>query len=376
MSDSKFSLKFTKIDYFVVFLTILILTTLWIFNVAFLSPLLLGLIFAILTYPIFSKIIKIFQKLLKKNLQPLAAVITIFTISGILFGFIYLFWSQFKRELPNFEDQISSYIQDLPNNPGLKGSFNLTDADAQKLSDSLVNEYKGVQDKIENPNILLKQSFNSDNLGKFLQVGQQTLARLVNFLINLVIFLLAWFYGLTLGMKWQKKVLEVIPFDDEERDWIREDIVAGSRNVIYANLASGALHATICFVIMLVFGVQNKFILTTIIFIIGVLPLSPSELAYAIPITIIFSKNPVAAIVLIPIAEAIILWVNYVLIPKMISSGEDGNPLLILTSILSGITIFGIMGFIIGPVIMIFIQTLYRIILKRLSPSNLKTKKA
>lgn len=376
MSNYNIPLKFSRIDYFIAFLAILIVSVLWVFNSAFISPLLLGLIFAILTYPILSKISNIFQKLFKRKFYSLSAIITILGISGLLFGFVWVFWAQLKREIPNFQAQISTYIQDLPNNSTFKSNFNLNDDDAQKLSESLVNEYKSFQERLNNPSTILKESFNSDNLSKFLQAGQQTLGRFVNFLINLVIFFLAWFYGLTLGIKWQQKVLEIIPFDEEEKHWIREDIVSGSRNVIYANLVSGVVHALICFLIMLIFGVQNKFILTTIIFVIGVLPLSPSELAYAIPITIIFSSNPIAAIILIPIAEAIILWVNYVLIPKIISSGEGGNPLLILTSILSGITIFGLMGFIIGPVIMIFIQTLYRIILKRLSTTSLKHKKA
>jgi predicted PurR-regulated permease PerM len=376
MSDSKNPLKFAKVDYFIFLLLILIISILWIFNANFLSPLLLGLIFAILTYPIFNLISVTLSKIFKRNSSPFAAIITILSISGLLLGLVWIFWSQFKQEIPNFQSQISSYIQDLPNNSGIKTSLNLDDDEAKELSESLVNEYSSLQQKVANPSILLKESFSNENLGKFLQAGQQTLSRLVNFLINFVIFLLAWFYGLTLGVKWQQRVLEIIPFDDQEKQWIREDIMSGSRNVIYANLASGALHALICFLIMVIFGVQNKFILTTIIFLIGVLPLSPSELAYAIPIGIIFGKNPVAAIILIPLAEMVILWVNYVLIPKMISKDEDGNPLLILTSILSGIAIFGIMGFIIGPVIMIFIQTLYRIIIKRLASKNIKTKTA
>jgi predicted PurR-regulated permease PerM len=43
---------------------------------------------------------------------------------------------------------------------------------------------------------------------------------------------------------------------------------------------------------------------------------------------------------------------------------------LILLSIFSGISFFGIMGFLIGPVIMIFAISLYKILAKRLKESG------
>ena len=119
------------------------------------------------------------------------------------------------------------------------------------------------------------------------------------------------------------------------------------------------------FVVMLIFGVPNIFILSVIIFLIGVLPLSPSELAYALPFLIILPTNPAAAIAFGIFGELVILFVNYVLMPKIINSGQEGNPLLIITSIISGISIFGIMGFVIGPMIMIFVQTLFSILVQR-----------
>lgn len=98
---------------------------------------------------------------------------------------------------------------------------------------------------------------------------------------------------------------------------------------------------------------------------IGVLPLSPSELGYAIPILIIAQSNPLAALILAILAEIIVLFTNYIFLPRVIVAASDGNPLLILTSVMAGIGIFGIMGFVIGPVLMILVQTLYSILVRR-----------
>jgi predicted PurR-regulated permease PerM len=179
--------------------------------------------------------------------------------------------------------------------------------------------------------------------------------------------LLSWFNCLINGKKWLSNIFHLLPFNETEIEQIKTDFRDGVRNVIYANLLSGFIHATACFIFMWIFGVENMFILSIFIFLIGVLPLSPSELGYLIPIGFVFASNPLAALIFAIIGEGIILWTNYALIPKIIASGEEGNSLLILTSILTGISIFGIMGFIIGPLIIIFIQTLYRIVIRRIN---------
>ena len=161
-------------------------------------------------------------------------------------------------------------------------------------------------------------------------------------------------------------MFEITPLVDSEIKEIKQDLTVGIRNVIYASLLSGAIHTVVVVLVMLFFGLPNVTIVAIAVFLIGLLPLSPSELGYAIPIILLFQVNPLAAIIFIPIAELIILYTNYVLLPRVIAGGESGNPLLILTSIFTGLVIFGIMGFIIAPVLMILIQTLYKILVSRI----------
>jgi predicted PurR-regulated permease PerM len=171
---------------------------------------------------------------------------------------------------------------------------------------------------------------------------------------------------LVYGKQWLNHIFKLLPFNDKEVKQITDDFQKGVRNVIYANVLSGFIHTIICAIAMTIFGIQSVFILSVLIFLIGVLPLSPSELGYAIPVLLIFPINPIFALVLAVIGELVILWTNYILVPKIIASGKEGNSLLILTSILSGISIFGLLGFIIGPLVIIFIQTIYSILVDRI----------
>ncbi len=348
---------------------ILILSVLWLFNSAFVTPLLLGLIIATLSFPIFQYIQNklINTKLFSKASKTIAGISTIFLITIVLFAGFDFLGTQVAREAPSFVTGIVNFARSIPKNENLIQNLEKigVSRDNTKLASDKINEQinkyvvpNGTKQKL---NVELKP----EDFTKIFNFSGGLFKIIFDYLIYFVIFLLAWFNALTSGKLWLKSIFGLLPFSETEETDIIFDLKSGVSNVVYANLLGGLIHSVICFVIMLIFGVPNIFILTILIFLIGVLPLSPSELAYALPLLIILPNYPIAVIILAPIAELIILFVNYILMPKIINSGQAGNPLLIITSILSGITIFGLMGFIIGPMIMILVQTLYGILVKR-----------
>lgn len=362
-------------SHFNLFLAIFIIFVLLIFNFAFRTPLLLGFIFAALTFPIFVKFAARINKVLPKFGINIGAILTIIFISTILIIIINIFINQLTGEIKggNFGSLANNFLEKLPQNQTLVKNFgeetinNLTQNGKHQISEWTT--------KLNSPTertLLLRSFFASDKIDQTLSVGQtainigqQTLNIIFDFGLNLIIFLLSWFFGLISGQNWLSSIFGLLPLDKEEENQIRSDLKLGINNVIYANLLSGLIHAVICFFIMLVFHVPNIFIFSFLIFMIGVLPLSPSELGYAIPILIIAQSNPLAALILAILAEIIVLFTNYVFLPRVIVAASDGNPLLILTSVMAGIGIFGIMGFVIGPVLMILVQTLYDILVRR-----------
>jgi predicted PurR-regulated permease PerM len=349
---------------------------LWLFNNPFITPLLLGFIFAALTFPLYAWISKQLNRFLtfKKDWNTLAAMLTILIVCSVLITFGNVFIRQLIREIPNFSKEGLEFLQGAPDNRtvlNIAGQLGFSREDVQTAVNGFDNEVRQIssyfdpqapQSDTRNAN----QIFSTENLNRALGIGTQLFGAIFNQLVYLVIFILAWLNALLLGQRWLNNIFQILPLSDTEVKVIKKDLTLGIRNVVYANLISGLIHAGVVFLIMLVFGLPNLFIVTLLVFLIGVLPLTPSELAYAIPILLLFQRNPWAATLLIPVAELIVLWVNYVVVPKVIAANGEGNDLLILTSILSGIAIFGLMGFLIGPVIMIFVQTLYRILRERL----------
>jgi len=355
---------------FILILAVIVIISTWIFTRDLLTPILVGLIFAILTYPVYQFFNAQLQKIAPKLNEGLGGILTLIIVSTVLIYILNFFFSQLQKELPIFAKSLSNFVIALPNSPYVIDIFKLNQDQANELSVVVTDGLNNLQNRFSNNGNLLTSLFAEQNISRTLEVGQKTLVQVSSFIVSTLFFLYVWFHGLVNGQKWQQNLLNLFPFREVEKDSVRKDIKNAVKNVIYTELGAGLIHTFFVFGILSIFGVENRFIITFIVFLIGVLPLSPAEFAYAIPISLIFTKNPVAAILIIPVAEAIILWINFVYRPKMIAATNDANPILVLASIFSGIAIFGVLGFLIGPVLMIITQSLYNILSSRLQENR------
>ena len=335
-----------KIFIFLGFLSILFVV--FLFNFEFRTPIISGLVFGVLSYPIY----KFFTN--NKISTNISAALTILVISLALILFSNFLAQQISREIQNIttnQDWISNIKKVGINEEAIQYYSN--------YAKTRLDEYT-------------KLVTTSDNINRGLNILQQFVGNLFSQIIYLVIFLIAWFNSLINGHKWIEIVFKILPFTNSEENLIRKDLSIGMRNVIYANLMSGLLNALAVLIIMLVFNLPTAFVITIMAFIIGFLPISPSEAAYLIPLLMLgyTTQNWFLVLVIALLAESFILWQNYALLPKIVLSGTKGNPLFLITGVIAGINFFGIMGFIIGPIIVIFTSTMVDILLERIEKIN------
>jgi len=357
-------------------LAVIVLASTWIFTRDLLTPILVGIIFAILTYPVYTFFIGLLEKVLPKNNISLSATLTIIMISSLLIFILNFCLIQLQNEIPFFARSLSNFVTALPENDSVIELFRLSPEQAKDISEAATANLNKFQANFSDAGTVFTNLLAEQNIGRTLEIGQRTLVQISDLIISLLFFIFVWYNTLVNGNTWQKNLFNLFPFTNQEQNSIRKDIKTAVKNVIYAELGAGLIHATAVFAMLSIFNIENRFIITFIVFLIGVLPLSPAEFAYAIPISLIFPRNPLAALLLIPIAEIIILWINFVYRPKLIAETNDANPILVLASIFSGIAIFGVLGFLIGPVLMIITQSLYNVLANRLKQGNTEQQKA
>lgn len=346
-----------KIFFFSVSL-LLVVAVYFIFNFEYRTPILSGFIFAALTYPLFELQLKFVEKFkhrigfLKLPVIALSTVIITFLVLSFFSTYVV---SQLTREvnnsIPFLVSKANELIQSNQFND-LVSFLGFSKAETTGFSNTLskqISDYAA-------------SNLNFGNLTNVYSVGSKLLTTVFNQLLFVVIFIIAWYNGLVFGAGWVRQLVSIIPIETHQKELIKKDLQLGIRNVIYANLVSGLTNGIIVFLIMSIFSIPGAFIAFIFAFSIGFLPLTPSELSYIPALIYLFFVNPILALVLAIILELFLLFLNYVLLPKVVLTGTQGNPLFIITSVLSGITIFGLMGFIIGPTIMIFITTFSSII--------------
>ena len=351
-------------NYLKIIIFTIIIGTMWLFNGPFITPIFMGFFFAVLTLPVFELLQKKLGSYCKGFTNGVATALTIVLVSALMIFGINFIASQIISEIPKFVTQIVSILQ------GFKENKELVDWIANKgvaresiyqVLDSALSNFNSRRGAFDLTNIV-----NSDKTQQIFSVSSQIFNFLFMSITNIVLFVLAWITGLNDGKKWIHSVLDCFPFTDSEVATIKSEVRKTINNVIFANLLSGLLNSTLAFVIMFCLGVPNIWIYTILIFFIGFLPLSPNEFAYLIPLSAAFSANLWLGLVLTIICEIFILWINYSFLPKVIATSKNASPLLIITSVLSGIVIFGPLGFIIGPVVLAMIKTLYSILIKHI----------
>jgi predicted PurR-regulated permease PerM len=339
------------------------------FNFEYKTSLLSGFILAILSYPFYKSLNKIKIKKISIFNNSISGILTIIIIGLLIYLISQYFISNLVNEIPKITNDLIKYFQNDSKFSNLVYNllsfFKITNPD-DYITNLIQSTQSGIQDSVN-------KFLTIESVPTAIGFSQQFLTGVISQLINFILFILAWFNGLVVGDKWIKAILNLTPLEEDEIKIIHKSLSSGIRNVIYANSLSGVINATVVMLIMIFFNLPGVFLAGVVTFFIGFLPIFPSELGYLIPIIqiLIILNNPLLALLIAVISEVFILFQNYVFLPSIVLIGNSGNSLFIVTSVLTGIAVFGIMGFIIGPAIMIFANTMSQVVIKRINKNKL-----
>jgi predicted PurR-regulated permease PerM len=347
----------------------------------YLTALFLGSFIAMITYPLYNlylkstihlhwkKIIQVFYKTksdVDEN-RALAAVGTVVTSIGIILLSVYLVGIFAGSNLKFiFEQPVEQQVIELIQNPAVKERFGdfYNENEAKLKVTEFFNQYKPSKILSTQGTKIIVDSESRLTLQKYATL---LFTNIFNFLIYFIIFIFTWIIMLISGQDLIKFAYKFTGLDEEEQKSINTDVNSGVRNVIIGNTVSGAMIALVVAIVGIYFHIPLVSVWSILAFFIGFLPLSPSEAAF-IPVLIgIFFMHGLTTLLVVMIAvEIYILILNNAVLPK-ITAGKETNPLLILISVFSAINMFGIPGFVIGPVFVYFMMALYKIAENRLS---------
>lgn len=187
------------------------------------------------------------------------------------------------------------------------------------------------------------------------QVGQALVSSFGSFVMNLFILIFVLFFMLSGGNKMEKYVYSLLPFSDKNKTYVLKEIY----NIVKANALGIPLLAVIQGGIAMagyfIFGVPNAFFWGVITCFTTIIPIVGTALVW-VPLSIYFALlgSWPQAIGLLAYTSIIVTNVDNLIRFMLQKQMADTHPLVTVFGVFIGLSLFGFMGVIFGPLLLSF----------------------
>jgi len=313
--------KFSKYFLIIVFIIILVLS--FILVRSYLTSVIAAMILAYIFYPIYKKLNT------KIKSEDTCSVIMIIMISLIILVPIFLVINALFREAFNFVQHFE----------GLNINF---------ISD-YSKQYNIDFSKYLSSTIEFFSKFILDLLSKFfLSIPQ----RILQFFIMLFVM----FYSFRDGEKMISKLENLLPLRSQHKKRFFDDFKGVTKGVVYGLVVTGIIQGAIGGVGFYVLGIPNAFLWGLVMAFLSILPVLGPYLVWApAGVYLLFTGDVTRGIILLIYGALAISSLDNLIRPKIIGSKTKIHPVLVLLGILGGLSLFGFIGVIIGPLILSFL---------------------
>ena len=213
----------------------------------------------------------------------------------------------------------------------------------------LILEYTGFEVDVEKQILPLVQdirNFLTSSVTNIISYASELL-------IKLFVMLFAMYYAFKEGDKMTKKVTNLLPFSKKHKDELIKSIKNVIWGVLYGQLLVAILQGIAGGLMFWIFGLPNPLFWGLMMGILSFIPLLGPPLIW-VPAAIIsfYQGNVGIAIGILLVGVIIIMNIDNILKPKIIGDRVGLHPLVVLIGILGGIALFGVIGFIVGPIVL------------------------
>src|SRR3989339_68295 len=297
----------------------------------FIYPIFWASVIAIIFYPVYRKIL---QKTKKPRLSSFATVLLVILIIFIPLSLLSIMLVNESIDLYNkvtgsgiFQNpqQVSSWIEHTPFAPYVENIRNDWTTYATKVA----------------------QWLSSFVFNSIKSITQNSL----NFLIMTCIMLYTLYYFFKDGAKMLSRLMHLSPLGGDNESSLYERFTSTARATLKSTLIVGSIQGTLSGILFFITGIEGALIWGVIMVAIAIIPaVGPSIIVIPAGIIMLALGNTWQGIVLIVGAGVISIVDNFIR-PPLIGKDTQMHPLIAFFSTLGGLLLFGISGFVIGPVI-------------------------
>ncbi len=330
---------------FYILLTVVGFTVVFMF-LPFFKVIALAGILAVLFYPIKLKVAKYIKNntvtsLITLVLGLLIILIPLYIIGQLVFNEIVNVYNQAKAGGYSFNQ--ASFISHLP--PLLQNFAHSASANlSQKLSDFAGNAFASIS---------------------------AVLSNIAGFIVSFILLVFTLYYFLKDGNKLRDFIEKIFPLSQKHETLLAEKLEMAVNGVVQGSFTVALLQGTVSTIGFFLFGVPNPILWGVFTVLASLVPTVGTLLSLVPAIAYLFLSGQTGAGIGMTIwAFASIQSIDNFISPRVIGHKTNLHPLITLLSILGGISIFGYLGFLIGPILMAILMSLLDIYVMESSGSK------
>lgn len=199
------------------------------------------------------------------------------------------------------------------------------------------------------------------SLGTFLANALSTATRgTVLFFFHFFILLYAMFYFLMDGPRMLDSIMSYLPLGDEDKTRMLDKFTSVTRATLKGTVLIGVIQGTLAGLAFRVVGIDGAIFWTTLMIVLSIIPAVGSALVWAPAAILLLAQGAVReGLGLALFCGLVVGGVDNVLRPRLVGRDTKMHDLLILFSTLGGLLLFGISGFIVGPILAALFVTVW-----------------
>jgi predicted PurR-regulated permease PerM len=182
----------------------------------------------------------------------------------------------------------------------------------------------------------------------------------VSFILQLFIFLYAVFFFLLSGRQTLDRILQLSPLDADDEEEIVGRFLSVTRATLKGSILIGGIQGALTGIAFALAGVPGAAFWGLIVVVFSVIPGVGAPIVW-IPAVfwLVSTGSPLAAGLVAAWCALVVGTIDNLLRPRLIGTDAKMSDLMILISTLGGLSLFGAVGFIVGPVVAALFVTLW-----------------
>jgi len=304
----------------------------------FLQPLFLAAIFAGLLRPVYRRLVP-----LCRGKKPIASIATLTLALLLILGPTAALVGLVVDQALQVKDAALPWVTE-----------HIEQTDLSNLQEELRDRFPSLEPWIpDNKKIAESLGKAVQATGEFLVSSLKTMTSgAAMFLLGFFVMLYAMFFYLIDGPEILDKIMGHVPLDPSDKDRILERFLSVTRATIKGTIVIGLIQGVLGGIAFQVAGLTGAAFWGAVMVVLSVIPGIGSAVVWVPAVIYLFvDGQPIAATVMALWFAAVVGTADNILRPILVGKDTQMPDLLILVSTLGGIAMFGIIGFITGPIV-------------------------